>query len=219
MPRRECKPEPGARRRKDGFEKTVSGPTLPLCYRGLNGCWPRSLWLFKFPKALEMMLLAEHAISNGFSRTAFVSACVWADLGANAIEKSIVFIFLSDAGGQIFVIHKPFIGKVSVYPIRTGRAAAMHFAIWKFLAPQRAADRASAYSAPIANGYICKRGGDDRLRITSGGDVSHRLQRAAKLCTSTVHFLSGQRQRSGWRRALAPIAWNALLGAYLFSGI
>ena len=82
-----------------------------------------------------MMLLAEHTISNGFSRTAFVPACVWAYLGANAIKKPHVFIFLSDAGGQIFVFLKPFIGKVSIYSIRTGRATALHFSIWKFLAP------------------------------------------------------------------------------------
>ena len=137
-------------------------PDGALCATyGATPCWPRSFWLFKVPDALEMMLLAEHAISNGFSLTAFVPACVWAYLGANAIKKPHVFIFLSDAGGQIFVFLKPFIGKVGVYSIRTGRAAALHFSIWKFLAPQRAADSTPAYSAPIANDYICKRGGDD----------------------------------------------------------
>ena len=29
---------PALEEEKDGFEKAVSGPTLPLCYRGLNGC-------------------------------------------------------------------------------------------------------------------------------------------------------------------------------------
>ena len=30
---------PALEEEKTALEKTVSGPALPLCYRGLNGCW------------------------------------------------------------------------------------------------------------------------------------------------------------------------------------
>ena len=37
---------------KTALEKTVSGLTWPLCYRGLNGCWVHSL-CFWFPTLLS----------------------------------------------------------------------------------------------------------------------------------------------------------------------
>ena len=38
---------PALEEEKTALEKAVSGPALPLCYRGLNGCW--SHMLFGFP--------------------------------------------------------------------------------------------------------------------------------------------------------------------------
>ena len=49
---------PALEEEKTALEKAVSGPALPLCYRGLNGCWVPFRFLYSRPdiaKAPRMM--------------------------------------------------------------------------------------------------------------------------------------------------------------------
>ena len=68
---------PALEEEKTALEKAVSGPALPLCYRGLNGCW-----LLFFIELVRKRLYERHCVHKGIN-------------GAYAISGN-------NAGGVIF---------------------------------------------------------------------------------------------------------------------